>query len=653
MTNVAPRRPSSDVGGCDDAQMATAGDAMTEVAAATNRYRGALGWLVSALLVAMALFHLYAAVAMVRADVLRPVHVGFTLSLVFLLFPMARGLRNRLMWWDIVGALLGLATVAYLLGGGAAFWHRHAAPSPSDAFFGFAFLLLVLEACRRTSGWRMVLVIGLFLGYALAGPWLPGPWRHPGHDVSGMTGFFYQTLDGVFGTAVKGSSTLIILFAIYGSFLRHCGDGKWPHAGRFASRPDGPARAVVFNYFLLGGSPGVVAATTNVTSTAFTMLERAGYSRDAGGGLLAASGLGAIMVPPVLGAAAILVAEFLGIGYLDVLLMATIPALVYCLSLLLMVEIDARRFGAREETKTNRQAPVELARKYGFHAVSLSALVALMLLGRSPVEAVLVATMLTYVLSFVHRDTAIGPRKLWSTLEAGSSGVLNVAATCAGAGIIVGVVAMTGLGVRFSAMFVLMAGGSLPLAALSAALFAWILGLALPLIASYIIGAILVAPALVTLGVPEFAAHLFIFYFAVLSQVSPPAGSLPFAVAALTGGHPYRTALHSYKYALPAFVLPFAFVLDPMGVALLLKVPPGVSWAHVAWVTFTVVVGIALLAAGVQKWLLRACTPFERWTLIACGLLVVYPSPWLEAAGFAGVFLLLTWQRRGMRRTAA
>ena len=657
MSDTTPRAQSPNVVLIDDARLAKANEFIEEDEGATSRYRGWLGGFTATLLVAMSLFHLYAAVDIVPAQVLRPVHVGFMLVLVFLLFPIAKQYRNRLMWWDIVGALLGVATIAYLLAGGDEFWDRNTLPSPSDAFFGVVFLLLVLEACRRTSGWIMLFVISLFLAYAFVGPWLPGSWQHRGYDVTSMTGFLYQTLEGIFGTAVDVSSTLIILFTIYGAFLQQSGAGKFFLDWSFAAmggKPTGAGRTVVLASFLLGGPSGSgVATTVTIGSVAYPMLERAGYGKDAAGGLLAAGGLGAIISPPVLGAAAFLIAEFLKISYLDVLLMATIPTLLYYLSLLLMVEIDARKFGMRQVTEVTRQSLRELSRKYWYHFVSLIAIVVFMLMGYSPILSVFYATVVTWLVSFLRRDTAMGVKKLWTALKNGSGQMLNVAATCAAAGIIVGVVAKTGLGLKFSSIIIAYAGGSLPLTALFTALIVWVIGLAVPVTASYIICAVIAAPALTVLGVPDFAAHMFIFYYAVLSEVSPPTALSPFAAAAITGGDPYRTTMQSWKYTLPAFVVPFVFVLDPAGVALLLKMPPDASWTDVGWIAFTAVVGIAALAAGVQKWLLRACTQFERWVLIACGLMLVYPSAWLDGIGLAVVLAVLAWQWRGLRAAAS
>ena len=292
MNAPGPRPPEPAVVAIDDAQLAKAAAFIEEEEGATSRHRGWLGHVTATLLVAMSLFHLYAAVDIVPAQILRPVHVGFTLLLVFLLFPIAKRFRNRLMWWDVVCALLGVATIGYLLAGGDEFWDRNTVPNPSDVFFGAAFVLLVLEACRRTSGWIMLFVISLFLAYAFVGPWLPGSWQHRGYDVASMSGFLYQTLEGIFGTAVEVSSTLIILFTIYGAFLQQSGAGKFFLDWSFAAmggKPTGAGRTVVLASFLLGGPSGSgVATTVTIGSVAYPMLARAGYGKNAAGGLLAA-----------------------------------------------------------------------------------------------------------------------------------------------------------------------------------------------------------------------------------------------------------------------------------------------------------------------------------------------------------------------------
>ena len=304
--------------------------------------------MMTALAVIMSLFHLYAAVEIVPAFILRPVHVAFALGLVFLLFPIHKRFRHRLMWWDVILALVSVAIIGYILYWGDVLGDRATVPSRLDVIVGVALIVLILEGCRRSSTWILPFICALFLAYALFGPYLPAPWTHKGYEIDRLVGSLYMTLEGIFGTAVDVSSTLIILFTIYGAVLQFSGAGKFFIDFSFAAmggKPSSAGRAVVMGSFLLGGPSGSgVATTVTLGSVAWPLLQRSGYGKEAAGGLLAAGGLGAILSPPVLGAAAFLIAEFLKISYLDVILMATIPTILFYLGIFIMVEIDARKF---------------------------------------------------------------------------------------------------------------------------------------------------------------------------------------------------------------------------------------------------------------------------------------------------------------------
>jgi TRAP transporter 4TM/12TM fusion protein len=633
-----------------------------------NKFTGWIAAFITATAVVMSLFHLYAAYEIVRTEVMRATHVAFVLFLSFLIFPIARRFRHRVMWWDWLFALLGVATALYVVVSGDEFFDRSIVPNSWDVFFGVALILLVLEAMRRATGWIMPFITTCFLLYAIFGAYLPAPWTHKGYEIPRLIGHMYMTLEGIFGVAVDVSSSLIILFTIYGAFLQFSGAGKFYIDFSFSAmggKPTGAGRTVVLASFLLGGPSGSgVATTVTLASVAYPMLQKVGYSKDAAGGLLAAGGLGAIISPPVLGAAAFLIAEFLKISYLDVLLMATIPTCLYYLALFVMVEIDVRKFGMKDVTFERAESAWSLAKKYWFHFLSLISIIAFMLYGFSPVAAVFWATVVAFATSFLRRDAAlisydvftgkesIG-RGLWHSglvkaLSGGSLGVLNVAATCAGAGIIVGTVTLTGLGLKFSSIVLQYAGGSLLLTAIYTSLIVWIVGLAVPVTASYIICAVIAAPALIALGVPDFAAHMFIFYYAVLSEVSPPTALSPFAAAAITGGDPYKTTLQCWKYTVPAFLVPFMFVLDPSGTGLLLtgsfKTLGDADWGSIALVTVTAAVGIVALAGGFQGWLLKRTSLAERLMLLVAGFLLVYPKALFDIIGFALVVIVVLMQ---------
>jgi TRAP transporter 4TM/12TM fusion protein len=659
---------------------------------AANRLSGRVGIVVTGIAVAMTLFHLYAAYDVVSTIPLRYTHVAFVLLLSFLLFPVSSRYRNHIQWFDVIPPLLGIATIVYALAQGDDFTDRAAVPEKWDVILGAIFIVLVLEAARRTTGWVMPFVAVCFIVYAYFGPDLPPPWTHRGYDLSRLVGHLFITLEGIFGVPVDVSATLIIMFTIYGAILQHSGAGRFFIDFSLAvmgGKPSSAGRAVVASSFLLGGPSGSGVATTVMIGTvAYPTLAKAGFEKNSAGGLLAAAGLGAIISPPVLGAAAFLIAEFLKISYLDVIWMAVIPTCLYYLSLLFMVELDALRFGAHEVVFKPEMTVWEMTKRYGFHFVSLIAVVLFMVIGYSPTLSVFYSTALAFTMSALTPETSLGPRrplmavlvvglaaaaaftvpgvgssvfattfesyfallilmmigvlaflgltpagqrlvpeskKLTAALADGSIGVLSAATTCAAAGIIVGIVTLTGLGLKFSSIVIDLAGGSLLLTAIYTALVVWIIGLAVPVTASYIICAVIAAPALIKLGVPNFAAHMFIFYYAVLSEVSPPTALSPFAAAAITGGDPYATTMQAWKYTLPAFLVPFVFVLDPQGIGLLMKIPKDGSVYDIIWVTLKTAIGLAALAAAAQNWALRRNTQAERWLWLVAGLLLVFP----------------------------
>jgi TRAP transporter 4TM/12TM fusion protein len=652
---------------------------------AFNRLSGWVGLAIAACAVAVSLFHLYAAFEIVPAHVLRPAHVGMVLALCFLVFPMARRFRDRIRWWDYLLAAAAASTMLYVLSQGAYFGDRATAPTRTDWLVGLVFVVLLLEGTRRATGWIMPTVAIGFVLYAMFGHLLPHPWTHRGYALEDLVAHLYMTLEGIFGTTVDVASSLIILFTVFGAVLQHSKAGRFFIDFSFAAmggRRNSAGRAVVLSSFLMGGPSGSgVATTVTIGTVAYPLLEKAGYDKNAAGGLLAAGGLGAIISPPVLGAAAFLIAEFLKISYFDVIVMATLPTVLYYFAILVMVEVDARKQGGSGELMVAKGELWRLTKAYWFHFGSLISIIAFMLMGFSPVLAVFWATVLAIAASALRSDTALVPwwaaipllaalalgmaqimgrqsalfsdygwlavfvpvaavaaiglfaprlvpvsGRLAAALREGTTGVLNIAATCATAGIIVGVVTLTGLAQRFADIIIGYAQGSLLLTAMFTAMIVWLVGLAVPVTASYIMCAVIAAPAMIKLGVPDFAAHMFIFYYAVLSEVSPPTALSPFAAAAITGGNPYVTTLQSWKYTMPAFLVPFVFVLDPQGIGLLLKLPKGGGWLDIVEIFIETAAGIAMLAFAAQGWFMRKSTVLETALFALAGLFLVFPA---------------------------
>jgi TRAP transporter 4TM/12TM fusion protein len=475
--------------------------------------------------------------------------------------------------------------------------------------------------------------------YAIAGPMLASiglaGLAHRGYDLPRLVGNLYMTLEGMYGLPLDVAVTYIILFSLYGAVLERSGAGRFflDFSMRLSSGRDARSsagRSVTLAGFLLGTVSGSgVATTVTLGSVAWPVLRRVGVSPDTAGAMLAAAGIGALLSPPTLGAAAFLIAEYLRISYLQVLVMATIPTLLYYLSILLMIDGDARAARLPEVTLPAPVEPPPRAAAY-LHFLSLILIAVLMVFGLSPFRAVFWAIVAALVVSvFGRADERMGPGNVLRALVSGGADVLPVLATTAVAGVIVGVVTLTGLGLKTAGLIVGAAGGSLELTVVFAALAVWVLGLAVPVTASYIISAVMVVPALTTVGVSPVAAHMFIFYYAVLSEVSPPTALAPFAAAALTGGRPFRTMMLTWKYALPAFLVPFAFTLDPRGMGLLLQS----GWQDVAVTTASAVAGVVALGVGLGGWGIGRASIVARVLATTGGVLLFHPALWADVAG--------------------
>ena len=594
--------------------------------------------LVQVLSFALAAYGLYWVVAIVDPQIYRVSFLLIALVLAFLAYPGVRA----------ADALLVAATVAALgwpIVDFEEFVYRAATPTAADLALGIAAIVVTLEATRRTSGWVLPFTALVFLAYAYYGPLLDRVGlsliAHRGYAPDRLVGTLYMTLEGIFGVPLDVTATYIILFTIFGAVLEHSGAGHffvdWAMAAVGRSRHGaGPGRTVATAGYLFGSVSGSgVANTVMLGAVTWPLMRRAGYSPEVGGAILAAAGLGAILAPPAMGAAAFLIAEYLKISYLQVIAMAIVPALLYYFSIFLMVEADSRRLQLR-----NTELPPDtlgaVTRRGGHHFLSLLAVVVLMARGFSAFLAVFWATVLAVALSFTHRDTALWPRRLAAALAGGGRSVLPVVAITATAGIIVGVVTLTGLGLKVAGLIVTLAGGNTVLTVLYGAGAVWVLGLAVPVTASYIIAAVMIVPALTQVGIPDVAAHMFVFYYAVLSEVSPPTALSPFAAAAVTGANPFRTTMLAWKYTMPAFAVPLIFTMDRRGMGVLLQAPlPDILWS-----TGSAALGVVALVAGAGGWIRRAATPLERVLAAAAGLALFVPRPATTLGGallFGGV----------------
>ena len=608
----------------------------------TRRLSGAVAKLATALSAGLSLYALYWVVGIVQPQLYRVSFLLVALTLTFLLYPASQRSKNHIATLDWILVLLAILALGWPIVDLGQFVYRAATPSNTDLVLGILTTALVLEATRRTIGPILPITAICFLTYGYLGPALDliglELFAHRGYDTARLVGTLYMTLEGIWGVPLDVASTYIVLFTIFGAVLTHSGAGQffinWTLSAFGRSKSGaGPGRTVTLSGFLLGTVSGSgVATTVTLGAVAWPLLKRSGFSAEVGGGILSASGIGAILAPPTMGAAAFLIAEFLNISYLQVIVMAIIPAALYYLSIILMIEADARRMGMKAVEITLPSA-ANLMRTAGYQFLPLVLMVALLVSGITPFRAVFFATLLAIGLSFVQKRTALYPNRLLAALAAGGRGVLSVAATTATAGVIVGIVTLTGLGLKIAGIVVALAGGNVFLTVTYSALAVWMLGLAVPVTASYIIAAVMVAPALTLVGVPAVAAHMFIFYYAVLSEVSPPTALSPFAAAAITGGDPFRTMMLTWKYTLPAFLVPFAFTLSPQGLGVLLQAPI----QDVVTTVGSAVLGVSALAMGLGGWLTHRARLVERVLATSGGLLLFLAIRSADIIGF-GLF---------------
>ncbi|HKY51920.1 MAG TPA: TRAP transporter fused permease subunit [Candidatus Limnocylindria bacterium] len=562
------------------------------------------------------------------------VFLAFVLVLTFLYYPPARRFRASVTALDLALCAAAIAVTGYVLLNFEEVIYRVSSPNQTDFAFGIVAIVLVLEAGRRTIGWHLPVLGIVSMAYAYFADFMPGPFRGPPKDLTDIVANQYLGLDGMLGTPLQVAATFIILFTIYGAVLERTGAGRFYVDLAFAlagRRPTGAARTVTLASFLLGTVSGSgVATTVTLGAITYPMLRKAGHDRESAGAILSAGGIGAVISPPVLGAAAFLMSEILRLPYLEILLMAMMPTILYYLGILLMIEVDARRLGA-SEIRLDAPRFWDLTKRFWYQYTSLFAIVAFLVVGFSTATAVFFSIVLAVLVSYIRRETALSPSKIVDALGDGTKQVLSVAATTAVAGIAVGILLQTGLGLKISSLILQLGLGNLVLTLIVAALVLWVLGLSLPITATYLVAVPTVIPALVQLGVPLPAAHMFVFYYAVLSEVSPPVALSPFAAAAITGGNPYRTMVLTWKYALPCFLVPFMFT-QPEGIAILWR---DTTLGEALLASVSAAAGVVALVGGVGGYLLRPTGVLERIMLVGAGLLLLFPGDIQDVAGLA------------------
>jgi TRAP transporter 4TM/12TM fusion protein len=603
------------------------------------------------------------------------IFLGVTLPLVFLCYRMRGSAKDPdnpgpLDWaFAAIALLVGLYPVLPLAigdfgGGFDAFLDRQGILSTSDIVAGALLLVLVLEATRRTTGLVLPLVCLVFLAYSYYGGYLPQNWdiAHAGIDFSQIVNALYNDQSGFYGIPLDVAATYIVLFTIYGAVLSTSGAGKFfvdISFAAFRKSRTASGRTAAMSGFLLGTVSGSGTATTvSLGAITWPVLRKAGYPKENAGGLLAASGIGAILSPPTLGAAAFIIAEYLETSYLTVLLWAIIPTVLYYLGIVFAVEADARRFGAKA-VDVDTPPVGKLLLRGGYHFASLGIIVVFLALDIPPFTAVVYATAVAALFALISQLVTGGSVLTWlravaDSLAEGIRGALPVIAVCAAAGVITSTITKTGLGQELAAALVDAARALAPnetvilmLTVVFAAVAVSVLGLAVPVTASFIISWVVLGPALSDLGVEPAEVAMFIFYYAVLSEVTPPTALAAVAAAAITGGSVMKTMWQTWKYTLPAFLVPLAFVLTDNGSALLLQQ----GFVTVLWVTLVSAVAVAALAVVTTGWLVGPARWPERALCVPAALLLLYLQPLSIAIGIGFAVVAVVVHLLGRKTT--
>ncbi|NLJ34517.1 MAG: TRAP transporter permease [Firmicutes bacterium] len=620
---------------------------------------GLVATLIFLIAVAMALFHLYTAgFGILQAMKQRAVHISFSFVLVFLLYPISKKSdKSGVPFYDYLLAALGVSIGAYILFNYNQLVLRAGNPTQMDLVMGFFAILLVLEATRRSIGPELPIVAIAFLLYAYFGPMLPGLLGHRGYDLRRIIYHTYLTTEGIFGTPMSVSSTYVFLFILFGAFLDKTGVGKFFIDMAFSltgHMRGGPAKTAVVASCLMGSISGSSVANT-VTTGAFTipLMKRVGYKPHFAGAVEAAASTGGQIMPPVMGAAAFIMAEFTGIPYLEIIISAAIPAILYYLAVGTMVHFEACKLGLKGVSRSELpQARDVLVKIYLLLPVVF--IIYFLVRGFTPFKAaywgiigtVIIGIVDVIVEYFLHHEGQINARQyiesMIDALADGAKGAVSVAMACATAGIVVGVVTLTGLGLKVATLIITLAGGNLLLTLFFTMVASIILGMGLPTTAKYIVLATMAAPALTQLGVPLMAAHLFILYFGVIADVTPPVALAAYAGAGIAGANAMQTGFTALKLALAGFLIPFVFALSPD----LLLIETTALDATFAFVSASI--GIVALAAAVENYLLTYCKFFERILLLAAALALINPGLYTDAFGVVvlGGTLILQHLRR-------
>ena len=545
----------------------------------------------------------------------RVIHVSLLGALTFFLKSISSKVdfnekgKKRVFFFDRIFAILILGCMVYLLWNYNDIQNRAGFPIKTDIIFGFMMVVLLLEMTRRAVGWALPIIAFCFLLYAYTGPYLPEIIGHRGYDIERIVSQMYLTTEGIFGVPAGVSATFIYMFILFGAFLEKSGGGiffiKLAYAltGRMVG---GPAKASVFASGFMGSISGSAVANT-VTTGAFTipLMKSVGFEPHFAGAVEASASSGGQLMPPVMGAAAFIMAVFTNIPYKFIIIGAATPAILYYFAIFISVHFRAKSMGLKAAKSSDLPNLTEVLKEGWHHIFSLIVLVVLLLMDITPLRAAYWGTITIVLACGIRKSTRMSLKSIYEALLLAGRNTITVCAACACAGIVVGVVTLTGIGLKFATLIEILSGGNLILALMFTMVASLILGMGLPTSACYIVLAVLAAPVMTHLGFPLLASHLFIFYFGIISAITPPVALAAYAGAGIAGANPFKTATTALSLDLSAFIIPYWFIFNS---GLLLKG----SLSSIIFSIFIATIGIISLSSMTQGYFLKHLNSAER-----------------------------------------
>jgi len=619
----------------------------------TAEYSGLWAKLIAVICICFSLFQIYTGFfGALDAMIQRCIHLSFGISLVYLLCPTKRSWVKNGNVHPVDLSLAVIATIPpiYILLNYHQLILRAGTVTPADAFMGVLGIVMVIEAARRIVGLPIVIVVLAFLAYGFFGRYMPGPLAHRGLTINQMVGHLFFTTEGVFGIPMGVSSTFIFLFILFGAYLEKTGLGKFfiDIANALAGwASGGPAKVAVISSALQGTISGSSVANV-VGSGSFTipMMKKLGYHKNFAGAVEAAASTGGQLMPPIMGAAAFLMAEFVNIPYMEVVKAAIVPAVLYFIGVFLGVHFEAKKDNLQGTPRSELPPWGKIMKEEGHLAIPLVAIIGLLASGYTPMKAALAGIIVSIATAMLRANTRMTFNDVVDGLIKGARGALGVLIACASAGMIIGIVTKTGVGLKLASTLVDLASGNFLLLLFCTMLTSLILGMGVPTTANYVITSTIAAPALLQLGVPILAAHMFVFYFGIIADITPPVALAAYAGSAISGGDPLKTGVNASKLGIAAFIIPYVFVLSPQILGI------DASMTSIVITTCTALIGMTGVSAGMIGYMTDKTNLLERLLLLAGGLLLIDPRLTTDAVGIGILAFVLFLQLMRKKKNA-